>query len=64
MTFNAIVQKYFRESPAYLILSKKIKGNQRMLKLFNKGLKRLKASGRYDQFFSQSRRGEYKKTED
>jgi len=55
--------KPLRQSPAYLILSKKINGNERMLKLFNKGLKRLKASGKYDQFFAESRRGEYKTTE-
>ncbi len=52
--------KPLRESSAYLILSKKVKRNLRMLKLFNKGLKRLKASGQYDQFFEESRRGEYK----
>jgi polar amino acid transport system substrate-binding protein len=56
--------KPLRQSPAYLILSKKVKGNQRMLELFNKGLKRLKDSGKYQQYFEESRRGEYKKVND
>ncbi len=33
-----------------------------MLTLFNRGLKRLKESGKYDQYFEESRRGEYKNT--
>ena len=35
--------------------------NIRMLQLFNKGLKQLKESGKFDQYFEESRRGEYKK---
>ncbi len=44
-----------------LMLSKKIERNKHMLKLFNKGLKRLKESGKYDQYLEESRRGEYLK---
>lgn len=42
-----------------LLLSKKSKRNKKMLKLFNRGLKRLKDSGEYDRYFEESRRGEY-----
>ncbi len=43
----------------HLLLSKKVERNKQMLILFNKGLKRLKESGRYDQYFEDSRRGKY-----
>ena len=43
----------------YLAFSKQNKNNIRLIRLFNRGLKRLKESGRYDQFFAESRRGEY-----
>lgn len=43
----------------YLILSKKLKRNKRLMALFNKGLKRLKESGKYDQYIAESKRGEY-----
>lgn len=45
----------------HLILSKKIERNKHMLILFNKGLKRLKESGKYNQYLEESRRGEYLK---
>ncbi len=35
------------------------KRSQRLVELFNKGLKQLKKSGRYDQMFNDSRNGEY-----
>lgn len=38
------------KSVYYLMLSKKIERNKRMLVLFNNGLKRLKESGKYEQF--------------
>jgi polar amino acid transport system substrate-binding protein len=44
----------------HLLLSKKVPKNERLIVLFNKGLQRLKDSGKYDQFFEESRRGEYK----
>lgn len=40
----------------YLILSKKHDKNKRILALFNKGLKQLKESGKYDQYLEESRR--------
>ncbi len=43
----------------HLILSKKVKRNREMLKLFNKGLKRLRDNGKYARFFEASRRGDY-----
>ncbi len=45
--------------PLHLILSKKVERNKRLLMLFNQGLKRLKASEKYDQYFEESRRGKY-----
>lgn len=44
----------------HLILSKKNDKNMRFLSLFNKGLKRLKESGKYYQYINASRLGEYK----
>ena len=43
----------------YLILSKKHKKNERLMKLFNAGLKKLKESGKYDQYYKESRAGDY-----
>jgi len=51
--------KPLRDKPSHLIFSKKIKRNQRLVKLFNKGLKRLRTSGRYNQYFEESLKGEY-----
>jgi len=47
-------------TPAVLLISKKNKKSKRMLELFNKGLKQLKESGRYDQFWEDSLAGKYK----
>jgi polar amino acid transport system substrate-binding protein len=52
--------KPFRILTYHIILSKKIKRSKVMIDLFNKGLKRLKNSGKYDQYFAASRRGEYR----
>ncbi len=43
----------------YLVLSKKIEKNKGLMTLFNKGFERLKASGKYNQYFEESRRGDY-----
>ena len=43
----------------YLLFAKNKERNKRMLKLFNQGLKQLKESGKYDQYFEESRREEY-----
>lgn len=53
--------KAVKEAPLSLILSKKIKTNQKLIEKFNKGLKQLKISGTLDAYFDASRRGEYKK---
>ena len=45
----------------HLILPRKLKRNQRFLKLFNRGLKQLKKTGKYDQFIDESRSGKYLK---
>lgn len=45
--------------PHYLLLSKKVERNKLLLIVFNKGLRRLKASGRFDQYITASRKGKY-----
>ena len=45
----------------HLLLSKKVNHNQILMKNFNKGLIRLKASGKYDLYFKESRKGMYLK---
>jgi len=51
--------KPLKEVTSHLLLSKKVKKNQRLILLFNQGLKKLKESGKYKQFFEASRKGEY-----
>ncbi len=53
--------KYVHEEPQYLLLSKKIVGNEAMRDLFNEGLKQLKESGRYDQIIADALAGKYAK---
>lgn len=48
--------KPFRTMPLYLLLSKKHERNNEMIELFNKGLQRLKESGRYQQIIDEYRR--------
>ncbi|MCP4021596.1 MAG: amino acid ABC transporter substrate-binding protein [Desulfobacteraceae bacterium] len=43
----------------HLLFSKKAENSKTMLALFNQGLKRLKAQGKFDQYVNESRRGEY-----
>lgn len=45
----------------YVIFSKQNKNSQRMLKIFNTGLKRLKESGKFVKYIEESRRGDYVK---
>ncbi|WP_438463276.1 substrate-binding periplasmic protein [Marinomonas sp. PE14-40] len=42
-----------------VVFPKKLERSARLVKTFNKGLKRLKASGKYDQYFAESRAGLY-----
>ncbi len=53
--------KAINEDPLYLLLSKKVAGNEAMRDLFNEGLKRLKESGRYDQIIAGALAGKYAK---
>lgn len=46
-------------APSSLIFFKKIKRNERLIRLSNKGLKQLKDSGKYDKYFEESRNGDY-----
>ena len=43
----------------HLIFSNKNERNLQLIKVFNKGLKKLRKSGKYDQMIAASRRGEY-----
>ena len=47
------------EGPLVLMFSKKVAKNKEIVNIFNQGLRRLKESGRYDQFFEESRQGKY-----
>ena len=53
--------KSISENPLYLLLSKQLEGNDELVELFNMGLKRLEESGKIDQYWEESRQGEYKK---
>lgn len=46
--------------PSNLLLSKKLEKNKRLIVLFNRGLRQLKETGKYDQYILESRRGEYR----
>lgn len=49
----------FPKISTYLLFSKKINKNREMVKLFNNGLKQMKENGKIDQYFKESRAGEY-----
>lgn len=50
--------KRLREDPLHLLLSKSNPKNQKLMKLFNEGLKKLKESGDYDRYMLEFRHGE------
>jgi len=45
-----------RQESLYLLLSKKLERNKRLIELFNRGLQKLKESGRIEEFQEESRR--------
>ena len=51
--------KPVKAAPHHVLLSKKVKKNKLMIDLLNKGLKRLRKSGKIDQYWIESRRGDY-----
>lgn len=54
--------KILDKEALHLILSKKnLQRSQEIVKIFNKGIKRLRESGQYDKFFEESRQGKYLK---
>ncbi len=53
--------KPFLRNFSYLMLSKKNPQNQTLLKRFNTGLRQLKESGKYEQYFKEAREGAYRK---
>ncbi len=48
------------EGSLVLMFSKQDEKNKRLVTLFNKGLQRLRASGKYDLYFKESRQGKYR----
>lgn len=50
-----------RQDPLYLILSKKVKKNEQMIELFNRGLRKLQKAGKVEEYLNESRQGRYGK---
>lgn len=50
--------KRLREDPLHLLLSKSNQKNEKLVKIFNRGLKKLKESGDYDRYVQELRHGE------
>lgn len=46
-------------APLYLMVSKKAKDGERVIEMFNRGLRKLRESGKFERFVLESRRGEY-----
>lgn len=57
-------EKPVNDQPLYLLLSKKVDGNEDLRDLFNEGLRQLKESGRYDQIIADALAGKYAKQEE
>lgn len=51
----------FSSMPTFLVFSKKSPRSQHLIEVFNRGLKKLRDSGKIEQYFEESRRGEYTK---
>lgn len=51
--------KAISKLPTHLLLSKKVRGNERLRDLFNEGLKQLKESGKYDEIIADGLGGKY-----
>ena len=51
--------KPIKEAPHHLFLTKINKNNKKIITRFNAGLKRLKETGKYDEYFAESQIGEY-----
>ena len=52
-------QKPIQTFHNHLIISKSHEQNEKLLDLFNKGLKKLKETGKYDQYIEEAQRGDY-----
>lgn len=52
-------EKFVNQSHNYFALSRKNPHGQYYMMLFNRGLQKLKDSGKYEQYFIESRRGDY-----
>jgi len=52
-------KKVFHNEKSRLLFSKKIKDNKVLMEKFNKGLQRLKSNGKFEEYYKNSRNGEY-----
>lgn len=52
-------EKFVNKSHNYFALSRKNPHSQYYISLFNRGLQKLKDNGKYEQYFEESRRGDY-----
>ena len=53
-------EKPVRAAPHHLLLTRQKAGNREMMDLFNRGLKKLKESGKVEAWLEESRAGAYK----
>lgn len=51
--------KFLNNDPVYLIITKKNQRAEHLVKLFDQGLKKLKESGKYEQYFEEVAQGYY-----
>ena len=58
LTYN---KRPITKDSSYLLISKKAPNAEELVKKFNKSFKKLKAAGKIDKYFENSRKGEYKK---
>ena len=52
--------KAITEEDLFLLMNRQNASNEQLIETFNKGLENLKTSGKSDQYYEESRRGEYK----
>jgi polar amino acid transport system substrate-binding protein len=55
--------KPIKNDSFHVLLSKKVERNKQMLELFNRGLEKLKQSGKIEQYLEASRNGAYRLSE-
>lgn len=51
--------RMIKDDPAYLMISKEIPNSEELVKKFNRGLSKLKASGQFDKYYDELLEGKY-----